>query len=53
MNVVMNDAGKFIEVQGTAEEEAFDQEEFNAMLDLAKKGLKDIFILQENALASK
>ncbi len=53
MNVVMNDAGKFIEVQGTAEEEAFDQEEFNAMLDLAKKGLKEIFVLQENALASK
>ena len=51
MNVVMNDAGKFIEVQGTAEEEAFDQEEFNAMLDLAKKGLKEIFELQAAALA--
>ncbi|MFV1873816.1 MAG: ribonuclease PH [Oleiphilus sp.] len=51
MNVVMNDAGKFIEVQGTAEEEAFDQDEFNAMLDLAKKGLKEIFELQEAALS--
>lgn len=53
MNVVMNEEGKFIEVQGTAEAEAFDQDEFNAMLDLAKKGLKEIFILQENALAPK
>lgn len=52
MNVVMNDAGKFIEIQGTAEEEAFDQEEFNAMLELAKKGLKEIFLIQEKALAS-
>jgi ribonuclease PH len=51
MNVVMNDAGKFIEVQGTAEAEAFDQDEFNAMLDLAKKGLKEVFALQEAALA--
>ena len=30
-----------------------EQEEFNAMLDLAKKGLKEIFILQNNALAAK
>lgn len=53
MNVVMNEEGKFIEVQGTAEAEAFDQDEFNAMLDLAKKGLKEIFELQEAALAAK
>jgi ribonuclease PH len=53
MNVVMTEEGKFIEVQGTAEGEAFEQEEFNAMLELAKKGLKEIFILQNNALASK
>ena len=52
-NVVMTEEGKFIEVQGTAEGEAFEQEEFNAMLELAKKGLKEIFILQNNALASK
>lgn len=53
MNVVMTEEGKFIEVQGTAEGEAFEQEEFNAMLELAKKGLREIFILQNNALASK
>jgi len=53
MNVVMTEEGKFIEVQGSAEGEAFEQEEFNAMLELAKKGLKEIFVLQNNALVSK
>lgn len=37
MNVVMNDAEAFIEVQGTAEGHAFRQDELNAMLELAKK----------------
>ena len=36
MNVVMNDASAFIEVQGTAEGHAFRQEELNAMIELAK-----------------
>jgi ribonuclease PH len=35
MNIVMNDAGRFIEVQGTAEGHAFTDEEFSSMLDLA------------------
>jgi len=43
MNVVMTDKGGFIEVQGTAEGEAFEQEEFDAMLALARKGLKGAF----------
>lgn len=51
MNVVMTDLGGFVEVQGTAEGETFNQEEFNAMLELAKKGLGEIFALQEAALA--
>lgn len=52
MNVVMTDKGGFIEVQGTAEGEAFAQEEFDAMLVLARKGLDEIFELQDQALAS-
>ena len=50
MNVVMTDKGGFIEVQGTAEGEAFEQEEFDSMLSLAKKGLQEIFELQEATL---
>ena len=52
MNVVMTDKGGFIEVQGTAEGEAFEQEEFDAMLALARKGLKEIFELQQALIES-
>lgn len=51
MNVIMTDKGGFIEIQGTAEGEAFQQEEFDAMLALARKGIDEIFALQENAIA--
>jgi len=50
MNVIMTDKGGFIEVQGTAEGEAFQQEEFDAMLTLAKKGINEIFALQMAAV---
>jgi ribonuclease PH len=50
MNVVMTNRGGFIEVQGTAEGESFDQSEFDAMLALARKGLDEIFVLQEQAV---
>lgn len=50
MNVVMNEAGGFIEVQGTAEGHAFRQEELNAMLDLAKAGIAEIIDKQNAAL---
>lgn len=51
MNVVMNDAGHFIEVQGTAEGHAFRREEMDEMLDLASKGINELFELQKAALA--
>jgi len=50
MNVIMTDKGGFIEVQGTAEGEAFQQDEFDAMLSSAKKGINEIFELQMAAL---
>ena len=50
MNVVMNDANAFIEVQGTAEGHAFRMDELNAMLDLARKGIGELFEAQEKAL---
>lgn len=50
MNVVMNNAGQFIEVQGTAEGHAFSRDEMNTMLDLAEKGINEIIVLQDNCL---
>ncbi len=51
MNVVMNDAGAFIEVQGTAEGHAFRMVELTAMLDLASMGIAAIIQEQREALA--
>jgi ribonuclease PH len=50
MNVVMNDAGAFIEVQGTAEGHAFRREELECMLDLATAGVRDIMQVQRDVL---
>ena len=51
MNVVMTEAGGFIEVQGTAEGEPYTEEELNAMLGLAKQSIGEIIQLQKAALA--
>jgi ribonuclease PH len=50
MNVVMNGAGHFIEVQGTAEGHAFRRDEMNHMLDLAESGINQLMQAQRNAL---
>lgn len=50
MNVVMNDAGRFIEVQGTAEGHAFSREEFDALLTLAASGVADVIEAQNAAI---
>jgi ribonuclease PH len=50
MNVVMNDADGLIEVQGTAEGQAFSHEEFHSMLDLAKEGIQDLIVMQKKIL---
>ncbi|MFA6036650.1 MAG: ribonuclease PH [Legionellales bacterium] len=52
MNVVMTQDLKFIEVQGTAENQAFTQEQLQSMLALAKEGLVQLFDLQAQALLS-
>lgn len=51
MNVVMNDAGAFIELQGTAEGHAFRQDELLAMLALARDGIVTLIQKQREALA--
>ncbi len=50
MNVVMNDAGAFIEVQGTAEGHAFHRHELDAMLALAERGIGELMQIQRQAL---
>ena len=50
MNVVMNDGGAFIEIQGTAEGHAFGSDELNTMLGLAKHGIEQLVATQREAL---
>jgi ribonuclease PH len=50
MNVVMNEAGGFVEVQGTAEGHAFRRDELNSLLDLAADGVIEICAAQNLAL---
>ena len=52
MNVVMNNGGAFIEVQGTAEGHAFRRHELDALLNLAVSGIGELCALQMQALES-
>ncbi|MBB3277946.1 MULTISPECIES: ribonuclease PH [Pseudoxanthomonas] len=51
MNIVMNDGGGFIELQGTAEGHAFRRDELDALLALGGKGTAELFAAQRAALA--
>ena len=53
MNVVMTGKGQFVEVQGTGEESTFSETELAALLKLAKKSVKELTALQENAIGKK
>lgn len=50
MNIVCTGAGKFIEIQGTAEREPFDRDQMNEMLELAEKGINQLFTIQRYAI---
>lgn len=52
MNVVMNDRGRYVELQGSGEEATFSDAELAVMLAKAAKGLREIFALQDKVLAS-
>lgn len=51
MNIVCTGAGKFIEIQGTAEREPFSRDQMDEMLMLAEIGINKLFEIQRNALA--
>lgn len=50
MNVIVAEDGRFIEVQGTAEDDPFSRNELMSMLDLAEKGARELQTLQRAAL---
>jgi ribonuclease PH len=50
MNIVMTDNDRFVEVQGTGEQKAFDREQMNRMVDLAAGGIHQLFDLQQAAI---
>jgi ribonuclease PH len=50
MNLVMNGAGEFIEVQGSGEEATFTESQLAALLGLGKSGIKSLLAVQQKAL---
>lgn len=50
MNVVMTDAGEFIEFQGTGEEAPFNRTELDALMNLAEKGIKELIEIQKSII---
>ena len=50
-NFVMTGAGGIVEVQGTAEKKPFDQEQFDELMRLARKGIGELVSLQKLTVA--
>ena len=50
MNIVMTGSGKFVEIQGTAEGEAFTRDEMNNLIDMAEHGIKQLTEIQNSLL---
>ena len=50
-NFVLTGGGKFVEIQGTAEQVPFSREELNSLMELAEKGIRDLTVLQQAALS--
>ena len=52
MNVVMTDAGEYVEIQGTGEERPFTGAELTQLLALAEKGCRELHALQKQVIGS-
>ncbi len=50
MNIVMTGSGKFVEIQGTAEGEAFTRDEMNNLTDMAEQGIKQLTVIQNSLI---
>lgn len=53
MNVVMTGGGRFVEIQGTGEEATFSDEDLDALLKLARRGIKGLTAAQKNSLGKQ
>ncbi|GAA5092317.1 ribonuclease PH [Paenalcaligenes hermetiae] len=53
VNIVMNGAMQFVEIQGTSEGRCFDRSELNVLLDYAQHGITELIALQKQALADQ
>jgi len=53
MNVVMTGAGRFVEIQGTAEQAAFTKKEMDQLTRIAQKGIKELVRIQKKSLEGK
>lgn len=52
MNIVMTGEGEFVEIQGTGEGRSFTRDEMNALLDLATKGINELFVAQNDIIGA-
>ncbi|MBP1744096.1 MAG: hypothetical protein H6Q58_1074 [Firmicutes bacterium] len=50
MNIIMTDAGEFVEIQGTGEESPFSRAELDGLLALGEKGIKQVIQAQKDTL---
>lgn len=50
MNFVLTESGKIVEIQGTAEGNPFEEADFNELLSLARKGIRELIAKQHKAL---
>ena len=53
MNIVMTASGRFVEVQGTAESNPFDQATMNALVRLAARGVRKLIGVQRKVLSGR
>jgi len=53
MNVVMTGQGRFVEIQGTAEEVAFTKRELDELTQIAHKGIRELTKIQKKSLEGK
>jgi ribonuclease PH len=52
-NIVMNSKGEYIEVQGTAEGKTYDRDTLDSVLNIAEKGIQQLFAVQQEAIAGR
>jgi ribonuclease PH len=53
MNIIMTGAGKFVEVQATAEHRPFDDTQLNSLIDLARQGIRDLIDIQKRVVQAR